>query len=95
MQRGAITFWMSTDFEKTSLHTGEKQRGSQFEYSDPAIRVMLTAREVLHLTNRGVEGFGRSLFRMMKINLPVPDHTTLSKRGKGLPVNLPKKAVKA
>ena len=28
---------------------------------------------------------------MMKINLPVPDHSTLSKRGKGLQVKLPKK----
>jgi hypothetical protein len=52
---------------------------------------MLTVKEVFHLTNRGVEGFVRSLFRMMKINLPVPDHSTLSKRGKDLKVNLPKK----
>jgi hypothetical protein len=28
---------------------------------------------------------------MMRINLPVPDHSTLSKRGKDLKVNLPKK----
>jgi len=83
---------MSNDFEKTWLHTGEKQRGSQFDYSDQAILVMLTVKEVFHLTNRGVEGFVRSLFRMMKINLPVPDHTTLSKRGKDLKVNLPKKS---
>ena len=92
VQRGSITFWMSNDFEKTWLHTGEKQRGSQFDYSDQAILVMLTVKEVFHLTNRGVEGFVRSLFRMMKINLPVPDHTTLSKRGKDLKVNLPKKS---
>jgi hypothetical protein len=52
---------------------------------------MLTVKEVFHLTNRGVEGFVCSLFRMMKINLPVPDHTTLSKRGKDLKVKLPKK----
>jgi hypothetical protein len=38
-----------------------------------------------------VEGFVRSLFQMMKINLPVPDHSTLSKRGKELKVKLPKK----
>jgi hypothetical protein len=82
---------MSDDFEKTWLHTGKKQRGSQFDYSDQAILVMLTVKEVFHLTNRGVEGFVCSLFRMMKINLPVPDHSTLSKRGKGLKVNLPKK----
>jgi hypothetical protein len=92
VQRGSITFWLSDDFEKTWLHTGEKQRGSQFDYSDQAILVMLTVKEVFHLTNRGVEGFVCSLFRMMKINLPVPDHTTLSKRGKELKVKLPKKA---
>ena len=91
VQRGSITFWMSDDFEKTWRHTGEKQRGSQFDYSDQAIRVMLTVKEVFHLTNRGVEGFMRSIFKLMKINLSVPDHTTLSKRGKELKVNLPKK----
>jgi len=92
VQRGSITFWISADFEKTWMHTGEKQRGSQFDYSDQAILVMLTVKEVFHLTNRGVEGFVRSILRMMRINLPVPDHTTLSKRGKDLKVNLPKKA---
>jgi len=91
VQRGSITFWLSDDLETTWRHTGEKQRGSQFDYSDQAILVMLTVKEVFHLTNRGVEGFVRSLFRMIKINLPVPDHTTLSKRGKGLQVHLPKK----
>lgn len=91
VQRGSITFWMSEDFEKTWLHSGEKQRGSQFEYSDQAILVMLTVKEVFHLGNRGVEGFVSSLFRMLKINLPVPDHSTLSKRGKDLKVKLPKK----
>jgi len=92
VQRGSITFWLADDFEKTWMHTGVKQRGSQFDYSDQAILVMLTVKEVFHLTNRGVEGFVRSIFRMMKINLPVPDHTTISTRGKNLKVNLPKKA---
>jgi len=91
VQRGSITFWLSDDFRKTWLHAGEKQRGSQFDYSDQAIRVMLTVKEVFHLTNRGVEGLMRSIFQLMKINLPVPDHSTLSKRGKDLKVNLPKK----
>jgi hypothetical protein len=92
VQRGSITFWMSADFASTWMHTGEKQRGSQFDYSDQAILVMLTVKEVFHLTNRGVEGFVRSIFQMMRVNLPVPDHTTLSKRGKAVKVNLPKKA---
>ena len=91
VQRGSITFWLSDGFEKNWLYTGEKQRGSQFEYSDQAILIMLTVKEVFHLTNRQAEGFMRSLFAMLKIALPVPDHSTLSKRGKGLRVNLPKK----
>lgn len=92
VQRGSITIWLTDDFEKEWRHTGEKQRGSQFDYSDQAILVMLTVKEVFHLTNRQTEGFMRSLFALMKVNLPVPDHSTLSKRGKDLKVNLPKKS---
>jgi hypothetical protein len=92
VQRGSITFWLTDDFEKEWRHTGEKQRGSQFDYSDQAILVMLTMKEVFQLTNRQTEGFMRSLFALIKVNLPVPDHSTLSKRGKDLKVNLPKKS---
>jgi hypothetical protein len=91
VQRGSLTFWLSDDFEKTWRYVGEKQRGSQFDYSDQAILLMLTVKEIFHLPNRGVEGFMRSIFQLLNIALPVPDHSTLSKRGKGLPVNLPKK----
>lgn len=90
VQRGSITFWLSEDFEKNWLYAGEKQRGSQFDYSDKTIEIMLTIKEVFHLTNRQTEGFLRSLFAMLKIALPVPDHSTLSRRGKKLKVNLPK-----
>jgi IS5 family transposase len=90
VQRGSITFWLSDDFEQVWLYAGEKQRGSQFEYSDKAIEMMLMIKEVFHLTNRGVEGFVRSLFVMLNIHLPVPDHSTLSKRGKTLQVKLPR-----
>jgi len=92
VQRGSITFWLSDDFEKVWLYSGEKQRGSQFEYSDKAIEIMLMLKEVFHLTNREVEGFARSLFALMSIPLPVPDHSTLSKRGKSLRVELPRRA---
>ena len=91
VQRGSITFWLTDDFEKVWLYTGEKQRGSQFDYSDLAIEIMLTIKEVFHLNNRSVEGFVRSMFGMLNIHLKVPDHSTLSKRGKSLQVKLPKK----
>jgi len=92
VQRGSLTFWMSEEFEKVWLYTGKKQRGSQFDYSDKAIEIMLSLKEIFHLPNRSVEGFVRSLFQMMKIDLPVPDHTTLSKRSKTLKVKLPKQS---
>ena len=92
VKRGSITFWLSNDFEKTWSYVGEKQRGSQFDYSEQAIIVMQTVKNVFHLPNRATEGFMRSIFAMLEILLSVPDHTTLSRRGKGLEVALPKKA---
>lgn len=93
VQRGSLTFWVSNDLVQTWQPTGAKQRGAQFTYSDHAITLMLTVKEVFHLTNRVVEGFVRSVFQLLKLALPVPDHSTLSKRGKTLTVALPKKGV--
>lgn len=95
VQRGSLTFWLSDDFGEVWRYAGEKQRGSQFAYSEKAIEIMLTIKEVFHLTNRGVEGFVCSLFAMLNIHLRVPDHSTLSKRGKTLNVSLPKKTNKS
>lgn len=91
VQRGSITFWLSEDFEKRWRYVGEKQRGSQFDYSEQAILILQTVKNVFHLPNRATEGFMRSVFVMLEISLSVPDHTTLSRRGKGLNVVLPKK----
>lgn len=91
VQRGSITFWLSVDFERSWRYEGEKQRGSQFDYSEQAILILQTVKNVFHLPNRATEGFMRSVFAMLKISLSVPDHTTLSRRGKGLKVVLSQK----
>lgn len=91
VQRGSVTCWLSDDFEQVWLYAGKKQRGRQFEYSDKAIEIMLTIKEVFHLTNRSVEGFVRSLFKMLKVDLAQPDHSTLSKRSQTLKVKLSQK----
>jgi hypothetical protein len=39
VQRGSITFWLCDDFEKSWLYVGEKQRGSQYDYSEQAVFV--------------------------------------------------------
>jgi len=91
VQRGSLTIWVSEDAIAKWKHTGPKQRGAQKEYSDLAIEIALTLKEVFHLTNRGTEGLIGSIFWLMGVGLSVPDHTTLSRRGKGLVVRLPKR----
>jgi hypothetical protein len=91
VQRGSLTIWLSDDFEKSWQYAGEKQRGSQFDYSVQAITIMLMMKNVFHLPNRATEGFVVSVFAMLGVKLSVPDHTTLSRRGKDLKVVLPKK----
>jgi hypothetical protein len=61
--------------------------GGQRHYSDLAIETALTLRAVYRLASRQSEGLTGSIMRMLNIDLPVPDHTTLSRRRSGLPVH--------
>ncbi len=64
------------------------RRGAQPKYSDLAIETALALRRLLHLPLRQTEGFLGSLFDLMSLHLDVPDHTTLSRRGRDLKVPL-------
>jgi hypothetical protein len=78
--RGDITLWISQDAIDawTPLQTGK--RGAQPVYSEAAIETALTFRLLFHLALRQTEGFLGSLLRLMGVDLPCPDHTTLSRR---------------
>jgi Transposase DDE domain len=91
VQRGSLTVWVSDDALRAWPHPGPAQRGAQFEYSDQAIEAMLTVKEVFHLSNRETEGLMRSLFHLMRVALVVPDHSTLSRRGQTVQLQLPKR----
>ena len=56
------------------------KQGRKQKYSNLAIETILTVRLFFHLPLRQTEGFVMSLFHMMKVSLPIPDHTTLSRR---------------
>ena len=58
-------------------------------YSDLAIETALTLRLIYHLALRQTEGFVESVLDLMGLDLSAPDHSTLSRRQKGLPVDLP------
>jgi Transposase DDE domain len=60
--------------------------GGQRHYSDLAIETALTLRAVFRLALRQCEGMIGSIMRMLDIDLPVPDHTTLSRQACRLPV---------
>ena len=47
-------------------------------------RNVLTLRLLFHLPLRHTEGFIESLFHLMKVCLPILDHTTLFRRGNTL-----------
>jgi hypothetical protein len=92
VQRGSLTVWMSDDVRRAWQYPGPTQPGAQFDYSDAAIEAMLTMKEVFHLSNRQTEGLVRALFELMQAVVSVPDHTTLSRRGKTVQLQLPKRA---
>ncbi len=52
---------------------------------------MLVVREVFRLTQRATQGLIQSLFQLMQVDLPVPVHSTLSRRGRTVAIRLPKR----
>jgi IS5 family transposase len=67
---------------------GPAQQGAQYTYSDLAIESCLRLRLVYSLALRQTQGFLASLFALLKIALPVPDYSTLSRRHASLQVSL-------
>ncbi len=91
VRRGSLTIWISEEALATWAYHGPRQRGAQFDYSDQAIEAVLTLKEVFHLTNRAAEGLVQSVFALMQVSLAVPDHSTLSRRGRTVQIRLPKR----
>lgn len=83
-RRGDITLWFSNDVAKTWYHNGGKTRGAQKIYSDAAIETALTIRSVLSLRLRNLQGFMESLVKIMRLNIGIPDYTTICRRQRTL-----------
>ena len=62
------------------------RRGGQPIYSALAIETALTIRLVFHQPLRQTEGLLRSIADVLGVDIAIPDHTTLSRRGVGLPI---------
>lgn len=88
--RGSLTIWISKEAIETWLEpelSGNK--GASKTYSDQAIATIATLKSIFGLAGRQVIGFIESLFKIMNIDLPVPEHSTISRRMGKLEVDLP------
>jgi len=87
--RGSLTIWFTPEAIAGWRAQPRTTPGGQRHYSDLAIETALTLRAVFRMALRQSEGLIGSIMKMLEIDLPVPDHTTLSRRACGLPVCQP------
>lgn len=89
-QRGSLTFWIDEAVIEGWINEQRSgRRGASKHYSDGAIALMATVQSLFNLPGRQTEGFLESLFALMGIDLPVPDHSTLSRRIGKVVVEMP------
>jgi hypothetical protein len=84
--RGSLTVWFTEEALAGWKAQPRTTPGGQRHYSNLAIETALTLRTLFRLAYRQSEGLIGSIMRMLGVDLPVPDHTTLSRRACGLPV---------
>ena len=79
-RRGSLTLWMTPEALAGWRAPRRKTRGGQARYSDLAIESALTLGCVFGMRLRQTERLMNSVFDLMGLDIPVPDHTTLSRR---------------
>jgi len=89
--RGSITFWFDESSIRSWLNykkTGKP--GKPRTYGSACIQSMMVLKAVYHLPQRATYGLVCSLVQLMKLDLPVPHPTILSRRAASLDVALPR-----
>lgn len=78
----ALKQWEEAEQEK------KKKRGRPKKFSDTAIETALTLGQTLHLPLRGTEGLLSEILSKLGSSCHAPDYSTLSIRGKTIPVSI-------
>jgi hypothetical protein len=86
VNRGNITLWFSEDSIQSWRARNSVRRGRPFSYSDSCIELALSLRSLFGLPLRGSQGFLKSFIALLKVELPVPDYSTLSRRASRLKI---------
>src|SRR3712207_2853410 len=87
--RGSLTVRFTVEAIEAWRAEPRTTRGGQPSYSALAITTALTLRAVFRLALRQAEGLVGSVLQLLDLDLPVPDHSTLSRRAEALEVPRP------
>jgi hypothetical protein len=91
VSRGSLTLWVeSRAIGAWRDYSRPARRGRRRTYADAAIPCALTLREVYRLPLRSTQGLVRSVLRLLRVDLPSPHYSTLSRRASRLEVSLPR-----
>lgn len=81
-RRGSLTIWFDPAMTWEAATTGK--RGRQPDDSATAIQTCLTMKVLFGMALRRTTGFVESLLRLIGLDWPVPNFSTLSRRHKTL-----------
>jgi transposase len=88
VNRGDITLWFDEKVLENWEHANDQTKvGRPFIFSDLAIETLLTLRELFRLPYRQTEGLGHALVKLMKVDIAIPHHTSLTKRAAKLNIS--------
>ena len=91
-QRGSLTFWIEpAGLDNSIAQEKTGKPGATVTYTNQAIVTMVSLKSVFDLPGLALCGFVESVFKLMNIELSVPEHTTISRRLRRLEVQLPVK----
>lgn len=88
VNRGRITLWISPEVAAAWKAQSNGLPHKQRTYSDLAIETVLCLKVLFKLTLRAAEGFASDVIALLKLGLPCPTYTTLSRRARGLKIDL-------
>src|SRR5215510_13659689 len=81
INRGRLTVWFDEHALAAWRNTEPRQGpGAPRLYSDLAMECALVLNSVYHLSLRAAQGFLSSVMELMKLPLPIPDYSTVSRR---------------
>ena len=83
-KRGDLFLYFNEDSLTKWHFSGNRRPGGKLVYSDHAIELMLSIKNVLRLPLRQAQGFVDSVLKRLGFNITAPDYSTICRRAKTL-----------